>query len=240
MWPDTERPRPHNNLSALVSRLQSSLRAITRTHHIPPLITQDGGGHEADDPARIVATDGSIYRLNPALVEVDYWTFLAATAAARTDELAATDAQQQPDDASADLVRDLSAAHGLYGGPLADGVDHEWILSVREAARRSYLAMTAQLVRHHLGPAAGRGSSARVREAAQIGAASAILEAARNIEPTNQAIYRDIIALQLRSGNNEAASHTVGLLLSQLDDIGEQPDPETRALIDQVNRTRAG
>jgi hypothetical protein len=74
--------------------------------------------------------------------------------------------------------------HGLYRGELGEGIDHAWIMSVREATRRTFLTVTASLVRHHVGtdPAA----------------ALTILETARNLEPTNQSIYRDIMALQLR------------------------------------------
>ena len=48
-----------------------------------------------------------------------------------------------------------------------------------------------------------------------------ILETIRNLEPTNQSIYRDIMALQLRLGDNDAAAATLRLLENQLADIEE-------------------
>ena len=36
----------------------------------------------------------------------------------------------------ADVVAALHSAHEMYRGPLADGMGAEWVLSLREAARR--------------------------------------------------------------------------------------------------------
>ena len=110
----------------------------------------------------------------------------------------------------------LQWAHSLYRGPLADGVDEAWIISIREATRRIFLAVTARLVRHlvEVDPAA----------------ALRVLETARNLEPANQSIYRDIMALQLRLGDNDSAAATLRLLENQLADVEETLDDTTRAL----------
>jgi DNA-binding SARP family transcriptional activator len=101
----------------------------------------------------------------------------------------------------------LHTAHRLYRGPLADGLDSEWVLSVREAARRSFLAATARLVRHYVADSPA--------------AALRLLERARNLDPTNESLYSDIIALQLRVGDNHGARNTLRLLETQLADIDE-------------------
>jgi DNA-binding SARP family transcriptional activator len=125
----------------------------------------------------IVLVEGDRYRLDPARIAVDYWAFLA--------DAAATTASGSPS-ADAGVVEQLQRAHSLYRGPLAEGIDQAWILTVREATRRTFLAVTARLVRRHV--------------ATDPSAALPILETVRNLEPTNQAIYRDIMALQLPDG----------------------------------------
>lgn len=208
LWPDTGRDRPTNNLSSLISRLRSTLRTVS-----PP----DVDSPEVDDgPAgRMVVAEGELYRLDPDHVLVDYWTFLAATSSATASTAAHTG--QPAGELDTVQLADLHRAHDLYRGALAEGVDDDWILSTREAARRAYLATTARLVRHYV--------------AAEPAAALGILETARNLEPTTEPLYRDIIALQLRLGDNDGASVTRRLLQSQLADIDEEPEPATLALI---------
>ena len=213
LWPDTGRDRPTNNLSSLISRLRSTLRAVSP----PDVDSPEAGSPDANDgPAgRMVAADGELYRLDPDHVLVDYWTFLAATSSATASTAAPTGAPAGELDTV--QLAELHRAHDLYRGALAEGVDDDWILSTREAARRAYLATTARLVRHHV--------------AAEPAAALAILETARNLEPTTEPLYRDIIALQLRLGDNDGANATRRLLQSQLADIDEQPEPATLALL---------
>jgi len=119
-----------------------------------------------------------------------------------------------------DHIRRRQIAHDLYRGPLGEGLDPAWILSVREAARRTFLALTARLVRQYV--------------ATDPAAALETLEVARNLEPLNQGIYRGIIAPQLRLGDNDAAAATVRLMQSQLADFEESIDEATRALIEKV------
>ncbi|MGD9530793.1 BTAD domain-containing putative transcriptional regulator [Pseudonocardia sp.] len=202
LWPDSGRGRPGNNLSSLISRLRSALRSAH------PAAAAAG--------AQMVLVDGDRYRLDPDHVWVDYWDFLAA---------GDPPPRQENDDDGGGLA-DLRAAHDLYRGPLGEGIDDEWILSVREAARRNFLAITAQLVRGHVD-----SDPAEARR---------ILETARNLEPTNQAIYRDIIALQLKSGDNSGAAATMRLLGSQLADLDELPDDSTRILAQQIEHGPAG
>jgi transcriptional activator len=84
----------------------------------------------------------------PAHIAVDYWAFLA--------DASATSASGSPS-ADAGVVEQLQRAHSLYRGPLAEGSDQAWILTVREATRRTFLAVTARLVRPPRRHRPGRG-----------------------------------------------------------------------------------
>ena len=57
-----------------------------------------------------------------------------------------------------------------------------------------------------------------------------LLETARNLEPLNEAIYRDIIRIQHRLGRPDDAALTLALLQAQLADIDATPAPATLAL----------
>ena len=120
----------------------------------------------------------------------------------------------------------LHTAHELYRGPLADGMGAEWVLSLREAGRRSFLDVTARLVRHHV-----------VHEPA---AALRVLEKARNLDPTNEHLYRDIIALQLKVGDNDGAANTLRLLETQLADIEETVSETIVKLARSISKARRG
>lgn len=217
LWPDTGRQRPGNNLSSLISRLRAALRgALDTASDDGHLSTPGAAGPDlsrpgADRVGPIVLVEGDRYRLDPDHIAVDYWTFLSDTAAATSVREAAGGPGADPV-----VLERLARAHALYRGLLAEGIEHAWIPSIREATRRTFLDLTARLVRHHV--------------ATDPAAALQILETTRNLEPTNQSIYRDIMALQLRRGDNEAAAATMRLLENQLADVEESIDDVTRAV----------
>jgi DNA-binding SARP family transcriptional activator len=106
------------------------------------------------------------YQLHPELVSVDYWDFLVA----------ATDLT------NADPTARRAACHAvlaLYRGPLGADHDGEWLITVREATRRRYLDALTTL--------------ARITIAEDPERTLDLLETARNLEPLNEAICRDII-----------------------------------------------
>jgi DNA-binding SARP family transcriptional activator len=219
LWPDTARPRPANNLSALITRLRTALPCVSSSAatgrtglRLSATAVADVGG--------LVTTDGDRYLIDPDHVRVDYWSFLAATDEAATARDAG-DAGREPHLSDAALAA-LHAAHELYGGPLADGLDGEWVLSVREAARRSFLDTTARLVRHH------------VQDSPTV--ALRLLEKARNLDPANEKLYRDIIALQLQTGDDAGAERTLRLLETQLADIDETVSDSLAALARNIHR----
>jgi DNA-binding SARP family transcriptional activator len=232
LWPDTDRRRPGNNLSSLISRLRAAVRAAldraTLDGAADAASTAEPDARVIDRVGPIVLVEGDRYRLDHGRIAVDYWTFLADAAAATTTAPYPSTAagRMAPVAGGADagrgteldesVLQRLQRAHGLYRGVLAEGIDHAWILSVREATRRTFLALTARLVRHHV--------------ATDPAAAFTVLETVRNLEPTNQSIYRDIMALQLRLGDNDAAAATLRLLENQLADVEEALDDATRSL----------
>ena len=210
LWPDTGR-RPTRQQPVLADQPPARRRPRRPpTPHDPATVDRAGRGDDRVGP--IVLVEGDRYRLDHTHIAVDYWSFLA-DAAATTAAIAEPTPRLRRGD---DVLERLQRAHELYRGPLAEGIDHAWILSVREATRRTFLTVTARLVRHHV--------------ATDPAAALAILETVRNLEPTNQSIYRDIMALQLRLGDNDAAAATLRLLENQLADIEESLDDATQAL----------
>ena len=232
LWPDTGRPRPSNNLSALINRLRNALQAALNdsTHNASDHNDSDRNDSDHNDSdhndtaaqgtgevTALVVADGERYRLDTDRVAIDYHSYLAAVALATSEPGGdATPPGQDPARLDPSALQVLHHAQGLFRGPLADGIDDTWIASIREATRRNLFAITSRLVRHHVttNPAA----------------ALAVLEITRNLEPTSQGVYRDIMALQLRLGDNEAAAATFQLLETQLADIDEPLDEATIAL----------
>lgn len=154
--------------------------------------------------AGLVARAGDRYRLDDDLVSVDYWDFLVA----------ATDLTHP------DPTRRRSACEAVlttYQGPLAVEHPGEWLITMREATRRRYLDALTTLARLTIGDDPERTLG--------------LLETARNLEPLNEAIYRDIIRIQLRLARPDAAALTLQLLRAQLADIDAAPDPATTALL---------
>jgi DNA-binding SARP family transcriptional activator len=261
LWPDTGSSRPRNNLSSLIRRLRTGLHdaltAITDPATTHPATDDLHAATATDTPPgidavdRLVLLEGDRCRLDPRVVAVDYWTFLDAALLASGNPVthpmthqavgrpdtprtnAAHPTPEPPADRAAARQRRLTAdldtpalarlhdAHRLYRGPLAEDIDDAWIVSLREFTRRSFLTITARLVRHYVTTAPA--------------AALAVLETTRNVEPINQSIYRDIMALQLQDGDNESAATTLRLLRAYLDDIEEPLDDDTRELARQID-----
>ena len=152
------------------------------------------------------------YQLHPELISVDYWDFLVA----------ATDLTN-PDPAARRAACDAVVA--LYRGPLGTDHDGEWLITLREATRRRYLEALTTLARMTIVE-----DPERTLE---------LLETARNLEPLNEAIYRDIIRIQHRLGRPDDAALTLVLLQAQLADIDATPEPATLALAHTPTTTPA-
>ncbi|MEV8438809.1 BTAD domain-containing putative transcriptional regulator [Actinosynnema sp. NPDC051121] len=150
------------------------------------------------------------YRLDPASVAVDYWSFAAAVAARR----AATTDQQR--------VEAYRRIVDSYRAPLADGMSTEWIETAREAIRRDALDAVAALAR------------ALVDDDPQ--QTLDLLEIARAFDPHNELIYRDIMRLQERLGQLDAIPRTLALLTTRLTEVDDRPTSQAIDLAERLCR----
>ena len=159
------------------------------------------------DHATLVTLTGDRYHLDADLVDIDYWTFLIAAA-----DLTHPDPQRR--------VHACDTVIHTYQGPVAVDLTGEWLITLREAARRRYLDALTTLARHIVDHDPIRTLG--------------LLETARNLEPLNEGVYRDIMRIQARLHRYDAATATLALLHAQLADIGATPDPATLDLADTI------
>ena len=197
LWSDTPPERSTNSMNTALSRLRRSVSAAT-------------GGALSD----IVMVGESRYRLDPAVVDVDFWSFDAAVAARR----AATTDQQRVDA--------YRAVVDSYGGPLADGMSTEWIETAREAIRRDAIDAVAALAR------------ALVTDDPQ--QTLDLLEIARAFDPHNEALYRDIMRLQERLGLIDAIPRTLTLLATRLAEVDNRPTEHAIGLATRLRQRHEG
>lgn len=196
LWPANTSDKTNNALNTALSRLRNAMAKAT-------------GGTITD----IAIVGGGRYRLNPDLVEVDYWHLDRAITARRT----ASTGQER--------INAYRAVVNLYTGPLADGVESEWLEPVREAVRRDVIDAAAALA-HAL----------REVDPEQT---LELLELARAFDPHNELLYRDIMRLQGRLGRFEAIPRTLALLTSKLAEIDDKPSPEASWLAANLPRHHA-
>lgn len=156
---------------------------------------------DTDTVAEIItATDGR-WHINRAHVTVDYWTFL----------------ETHPRNPDPTLRRhDHHLAVRLYHGPFAADVTGEWAHTIREATRRRYLEAINDL------------TESEIADSPDL--ALDLLERARNLEPLNEAIYRNIMRIHLNNHRRDAARGTYELLCAHLATIDVTPDAETEQL----------
>ncbi|MFI7679545.1 transcriptional regulator [Actinophytocola sp. NPDC049390] len=193
LWATSPPEKTTNAMNTSLSRLRRALTAATE-------------GALSD----IVLVGEGRYRLDPGLVEVDYWSFAAAVAARR----AAT--------SDRDRVEAYRRIVDSYRGPLADGMSTEWIETAREAIRRDAIDAVAALAR------------ALVEHDPQ--QTLDLLEIARAFDPHNELIYRDIMRLQERLGQLDAIPRTLALLTTRLAEVDDRPTPQAISLAERLRR----
>ena len=193
LWPDEPPRNPASVLRTVFSRIRRALTTATR-----------GAVGE------LVLAEHGHYRLDPAIVEVDYWSFADAVTRRRT----ATTPERRTD------ADEAIVAH--YGGVLAEGMDAEWLVAAREATRRDALDAVAAL--------------ARTRVETDPDYTLALLETARAFDPHNELLYRDIMRLQAKLGQHDAISRTLTLLRTRLTELDATPTADT---VDLAQRLRA-
>lgn len=197
LWPDEPPRNPASVLRTVISRIRRALDTATR-----------GAVGE------LVLAEHGHYRLDPAVVEVDYWDFAAAVTRRR---LATTPERR----AAAD---EAIVAH--YGGLLADGLDTEWVVAAREATRRDALDAVAAL--------------ARTRVETDPNYTLDLLETARAFDPHNELLYRDIMRLQHALGRHDAISRTLTLLQTRLAELDTTPTADTADLAQRLRARHTG
>lgn len=149
----------------------------------------------------VMNSDGR-YQLNRELVEVDFWTLQQLLRNARA--------------VGASRKSCLQRAVDLYDGDLAEDVLSPWIEPFRESARRDVLDALSALINE-----TGDADPRRVL---------VLLERARQLDPYNEDVYRQIMSTQTELGQLAAVPRTLALLTATLGEIDEEPSSATRDL----------
>lgn len=197
LWANRPAQDPAAVLRTVLSRLRGTIHKATSPEIGDLVIAQHGR-----------------YRLDPAVAEVDYWSFAEALARRR-----ATTEDEQRAAANAAIV-------SSYGGELAAGVEAEWLTALREGVRRDALDAVAALAR------------AQVQNDPE--ATLELLESARDFDPHNELLYRDIMRLEHNLGRHDAIPRTLRLLEARLAEIDETPTPATVELAERLRQFHVG
>jgi DNA-binding SARP family transcriptional activator len=197
LWAGRPAQDPAAVLRTGLSRLRSTIHKAT-----------------APDIGDLVVAQHGRYRLEPAIVTVDYWSFADALTRRRTT----TDDEQRAV-ANAAIV-------ASYGGELATGVEAEWLTALREGVRRDALDAVAALARN------------RVHSDPE--STLELLETARDFDPHNELLYRDIMRLEHNLGRHDAIARTLRLLEVRLAEIDETPTSATIELAERLRGLHVG
>ena len=162
-----------------------------------------------EDRQRIVTYAGRQYTIDANLIDCDLWRFQAAlaTAARATDPAA--------------LATALSQAVTAYNGSFAEGERLEWVEAPREDLRRRAINAATRLAELH-------------QRAGQLDPALAALEQAITWDPHVEELYRRIMRLQAALHRPDAVQRTFDQLVTQLDNLDEEPDDATRQLLNEL------
>ena len=159
----------------------------------------------AGDRADPVINTGGRYHLNPDLVDVDWWTVHDLATSAKHSE----DRDER--------MRFLREAIEAYHGVLADGAPYEWLSSHQERSRRLGVALHVALAKEL--------ADTDPAEAAQH------WDAASSLDPHHEDLAVAAIRAHARNHDPDAIRATMRRLRRALDEIDEQPDENTRALV---------
>jgi DNA-binding SARP family transcriptional activator len=194
LWGQDPPARPTNALHTALGRMRRDVSEAT-------------GGAVTE----IALADNGHYRLDPAVVQVDYWRFDHAMLARRA---AGTDAER---------IAAYREVVDTYGGPLAEGMSKiEWSEPAREAIRRDAIDAVSGLAR------------ALVDHDPQ--QTLDLLEIARAFDPHNELLYRDIMRLQGRLGLIDAIPRTLTLLTTRLAEVNSQPSVDAIELASRLRQ----
>jgi two-component SAPR family response regulator len=191
LWPDATMRRATERLSTCVANLRHGIRAVVTD------------GQPADNGSRVepVINSGGHYRLNPDVVDVDWWTVL--------DAYANTATSSRPDT----QLRYLQQAIDAIGGGLAEGTDYEWADTDRESVRRHEIKIYAQ--------------ASDLNRYADPYRAWVLLEAACAIDPLSDELARRAMSAAAVLGDADAVRHRAQTLRQALDEAAIEPDAAT-------------
>jgi DNA-binding SARP family transcriptional activator len=185
---------------------RASERLSTEAGNLRRCIRQAAG----DPSIKPVVNTGGRYHLDPDLLEVDAW--------ALADALGLAARAADPADRVALLRRAVDAGAGI----LAEGCDYDWIEQPREQHRRH-----GARARLHL---------ADLLASADPGQAAALAGAAADLDPYNEELARRAMRALADAGDPAGARARMRKLRAALDEIDEEPSPDTIALAARLPR----
>jgi DNA-binding SARP family transcriptional activator len=190
-WPDATNRRAGERLQTEVTDLRGRIRDAYGRRDIEPVVNTGGR-----------------YHLNPAIVEVDWWTVQDALASATTDTSSRCD--------------QLRRAVDAFGGPLAEGCAYDWLPDVEEQVRRQGIIAYLQL--------AEMVADTDPNQAAQL------LDQATTLDRYNEDLARRAMRAYARLQDDDAVRahhHRIRVALEELD---LEPDPRTDTLATDLLR----
>ncbi|MDA8273977.1 MAG: BTAD domain-containing putative transcriptional regulator [Actinomycetota bacterium] len=186
IWPEVDGRRGRERFWTALGNLRSRL-------HGP-----------AKNGPEILTRAGDLYRLDPAVLDVDLWRF----------EAALEDASRAADPAA--VAGGLERAVAAYGGDFCPGLDALWVEGVREDLHRRALDALVRLAECYTGDQPER--------------ALGVLERAVEVDPICEDLYRRLLTVLVRLGRAETARRTWRLLEGRLAELDLDPEPATEAL----------
>nr|BFE56429.1 hypothetical protein GCM10020063_009550 [Dactylosporangium thailandense] len=162
----------------------------------------------ADKTIQPVINTGGRYHLDPNLVDLDVWHLIDVLRQASTT----TDPSSR-----ATLLRQAIDAHT---GPLAQGHDYDWIEQPREQLRRHGIR--------------ARLSLAEIVATDDPRGAAELVQGAAALDPINEDLARQAMRASARLGDAAAVRGVLQRLHAALNDIDEQPSPDTTTLAAQL------
>jgi DNA-binding SARP family transcriptional activator len=224
IWPDATQRRASERLSTNVGNLRGLLRAAHPSADAED--TDDSATTDAtDDKARgdkrkagskqpnPIPNTGSRYHLDPALVQVDWWTVL--------------DEYSQVATAGDDQARlhHLMAAVAATSGPLAPGLEYDWIDTDREHVRRRLIKLHA-----HAAELLGDDDPHQAR---------ILYDSACLLDPLSDELARRAMQAAAAVGDADGIRHRLHVLRRALEDASLDIDDSTEHLAADLLRQLA-
>ena len=197
LWPNPKRPGKPGTLHQLTFRLRAAF--ATAAGRTDAFIVED--------------TATNLLRLNPTVITTDIDAF---------DNLRArADVSKDPEE----QIGLYEAAVGLYRGPLAFGINADWLLPHRMDRQRDYADAATRLARLY-----GTTDAERTL---------AMLDAVLKRDPLNEDLYRRIMRVQAKLQRPDAVNRTLQLLEARCEEIQSAPDASTYELVKSLTRAKA-